>query len=402
MKLKKLNIIILLAVIIISGTALFAQDQWIVKITGDLPEQETLVYEGDVIRFIENMRLFTSLFPNPMTMRRPMTPEVFDFKEQTQKDFKDEKMRKNFIEKYVDALLFVIKADELDYYNEKKLDIKSNEFHKLMEIQIMSKVYIIKELIPSTEADDETIDKFFNMLKNQMEASGMMLPLDEIDKLATQYAVEQTATEDLLKTVNEVTSKKRIKIDDENPFIVKIDGIEEFSPEEAETVFKGYLNLLHYVYQGGLAEEEDMEKLYNDYETKKKFIKEYINYHIVKKIVTEKGLYDDKYIIELADRCTEYFRMNYINIRYAREKILPKVEKSMNEDKINDAVQIALTDPEYSKFINEQTKDMSEEQKSQWVENWVKTRLYQQLIVQLKTEEIQELKYEYSIEYNYD
>ncbi len=401
MKNKYLNIIIILAFIIISGTALFAQNQWIVKITGDLPEQETLVYESDVIGFIENMRLFQSLFPNPMSIRRPMTPEVFNFKEQTQKDFKDEQARKNFIEKYVDALLFIIKADELNYYNKVKLDAKTNEFHRLMELQIMSKVYIIKELIPNTEPDDETIDKFFDMLKNQMEASGMMLPLDEINKLATQYAVEQKATEELLDQVNEITSKKRIKIDSENPFKVKLDGIEEFSPEEAETVFKGYLNLLHYVYQGGLAEEEDMEKLYNDYETKKKFIKEYINYHIVQEIVKENGLFDEKYIQELSDRCSEYFRMNYINIKYAREKILPKVENSMSDEKISDAISLAQTDPEYSKFINEQTKDMSDEQKSQWIENWVKTRLYQQLIVQLKQEELQELRYEYSIEYNY-
>ncbi len=401
MKSKKINILLILVIVILSSGTLFANGDWVAKITGGVGSQETFVYEDDVVRFIEDMRLFQSMFPNPMMVKRPMTPEVLEFKKQTQEDFRDAKMKQNFIDKYIEALLFKIKAEELNYYSERTLSTKAKEFQSLMEIQLMSKVYIIKDLMPKIKPDSKVVDKYFEEIKKQSDSRGMMLPLDEIDKLASQYALEQTATEKLLRDVKDITAKSRIRIDSNNPFKVYIDGEQQFTEKEAESVFNGYLNLLMYVYQGGLAEESDMQKLAKDKDTKRNFIKEYINYHIVKGIIKKKGLYDERYIKDLAKRCTEYFRLNYINIRYAKEKILPKVEASMSNERVKSAIQQALANPEYSKIIAQQTKDMSKEARDQWVENFVKTGLYQQLIVQLKQEEIEELQYEYSIEYNH-
>jgi hypothetical protein len=364
---------------------MFAQDTWIVKITGE-NGKEIKIYELEVVQFIENITLFQQLFPSPLTLKKPLTKDTLNFKSEIKEKLKNQQLKRDLIDEYVNAMLFVIKAEELNLYSSKKLDEKVKEFNFLMELQIISKLYIIKQLIPKTTPTQEEIDAMFDKLSQEL---GKMVTKDELFKLAKDYATEEKAVKTLKEKIDKIRDKKRIKIDSANPFVVLIDGNQEFTAQEVENIFKGYLNLLFYVYNGGMGSDEELEKLYKDDSTKKDFVKEFINYHIVRQLVKEEGVYDEKLVKELSKMCSDYFKINYINIRYAKEKVLPEVKKRMTEENIKAMVARLKSEPSLDGKSEEYIRDYAEKM------------LFQQLVILFKQQEIETLRDEYSIEYNF-
>jgi hypothetical protein len=268
MKSKILNIILILLLIAIFGGLLSAQETWVVKIS-DLAQVDITVYESDIITKLENGILFQSFFPNPQMQRQPLTDEIFSFREKIKEQMENEDMKKNMVEQYIASLLFEIRADALGLYSKSKLKEKSDRFYKLMEFEVTKVLYMIKGLLPKANPTQEEIDKWFDNLKSQAEKYGQQIPLDKLEELALKYAKDAKVQKMLMDAINRKTGEKIIIYDDNDPFLVKIDGVQVFTQQEAEEIFKAFVDYTAYIVQGGVVEDAEIEKQYTKKELKK-------------------------------------------------------------------------------------------------------------------------------------
>ncbi len=405
MKLKLINISIILILIIMSGIV-FAQDQWLIKIESS--GEKELIREDEVITFIENYSLFNSLFPNPVGFRMPASKEIFEFESNVSKNLKNKDTREVWINDYVNAKLFLIEAKKQNknaskesdkVYNESSLDSKINQFEEYLGLKIPERVYLINVLLEDIDKPKKTyVDEFHSQLSNMPQLK--QVPQNKIRELATDFAKEREAEETLEKEIKKIRGSKSITKDRYNPFSVKIDSKEEFSVKEVEDAFKGYLNLTVYIYMGGMG-EEGYSELFKSNDTKEMFVDEYINYYLLKQKMKQEGKYDSKVVDNYIDRCLDYFEVNFINIKYTLKYILPEVQKKVTPDVLNEVINRLKGSPEYSSYIDLNTQGMDSDKKEEWIKQFAQRLLYQNLVLGLKEKEINRLRDAYKIETNF-
>lgn len=422
MKLKLIKFLTIIMLIILGGL-MFAQDGYIVKIMDRKidPNVEVTIYEDEIVTFIENYSLFNSLFPNPIGFRMPMTEEVFQFESNIAKNLKNAETREIWIEDYISAKLFYIEANlqnkkakkEKDQvYSENNLNNRKKQFEDYLKLKIPERVYLINVLLEKikknpTEKEKRNgiielkksyADQWHTQLSNMPQLK--QVPQNKIRELAESFAKEKQAEEILEKEIKKIRGSKSIRKGRNDPFNVEIDSVQEFTEEDVEKAFKGYLNLTIYIYMGGMG-EEGYNELLNNKDTKEMFIDEYIGYHLLKKKMEKEGQYDKRIINNYIKRCTNYFNMNFINIKYTLKYILPMVQEKVTPDVLKSVITKLENSDEYSGYIDQNTRKLDPSQKEEWLEQFAQRLIYQNLVLNLKGEEVERLRDAYVIETNY-
>lgn len=399
-----INLLIIITLIIFSGTLMFAQN-WLVKIQISDNESKE-IYPDEIKEFIYNMYLMRILLPGEaynLLEKTPVKEDSLDIESKISESLQEIGNLVNYTNEYTNIMLFNIKAHEEGYVNTSRLEEYMENIKKYIKFEIIKRVYLIKEQLPNANVSNNEIDSAFTRLQNEFKSIGSEPNKEELAKLAKIYAKEMKATNNLEKKMDNLMNKSRSKISKSNPFDITINGVKLFEESEVESAYSGYLALKYFYHMGGVLEGEfkdvsskkqiydEYKKELNDKDSREAFAVLYLRYYLFKQEVENEGKYDRRLIDRYIKKCLEFFRLNYINIIYSRFTILEDAKEKLTDENIDKAYK-RLED----NGIFDELNITSESSKKEYTIE----QLYQYLIFSYRQKHIRDLRIEYSIHKN--